>query len=65
MVTNAYVILKIYDIQGSEITTLVDDELSAGHYKANFDAKNLSSGTYLYKIWMVDFFAVKKMILIK
>jgi hypothetical protein len=62
---SAYVVLKVYDIQGREVTTLVDKQLTTGHYKVTFNAEELSSGIYLYKIRMDDFYAIKKMTLIK
>ena len=44
------VILKVYDILGNEVATLVNEEKPAGSYEVNFDANNLSSGIYFYKI---------------
>ncbi|GMU96613.1 peptidoglycan DD-metalloendopeptidase family protein [Ignavibacterium album] len=46
----AFVQLKIYDMLGNEITTLVDEEKSAGEYHQFFDAYGLSSGVYVYTI---------------
>ena len=57
--------LKIYNILGSEIATLVSENLNAGSYKVNFDASNLASGTYIYKITAGKFNQVRKMNLIK
>ena len=57
--------LKIYDILGDEIETLVDKEQTVGTYKVNFDAKNLSSGIYFYQLKTGDFVQTKKMILLK
>ena len=57
--------LKIYNILGSEITTLVNDELNAGSYSIDFDAANLASGTYIYQITAGKFNQVRKMNLIK
>ena len=57
--------LKIYDILGQEITTLVNKPLTAGFYSVNFDARNLNSGIYLYKIATPTFSQTKKMLLIK
>ena len=59
------VVLKVYDIIGSEITTLVNEEKAAGKYEVNFDASSLSSGVYIYKIQAGNFINSKKMILIK
>jgi hypothetical protein len=57
--------LKIYNILGSEITTLVSENLNAGSYQVNFDASNLASGTYIYQITAGKFNQVRKMNLIK
>ena len=45
-----FVQLKVYDILGNEIATLVNEEKPAGSYSVRFDADNLSSGVYFYKI---------------
>ena len=57
--------LKIYDILGSEITTLVNEEKRAGVYKIDWDASNLSSGIYFYQLKSGDFIQTKKMLLLK
>ncbi len=59
------VILKIYDVLGSEITTLVNEFKNAGTYEVNFNALNLSSGIYFYKIKSGNFNETKKMLLLK
>jgi len=59
------VILKVYDILGREITTLVNEIKPAGNYTVNFDAGNLSSGVYFYSITSSNFKAVKKMLLLR
>lgn len=59
------VILKVYDVLGNEITTLVNEEKPVGIYELNFDAKNLSSGVYLYRIQAGNFSETKKFILLK
>lgn len=59
------VTLKVYDILGNEITTLINEELSAGNYTKTFDATNLSSGVYFYKLNAGKFSETKKMILIR
>jgi hypothetical protein len=60
-----FVMLKIYNILGQEIQTLVDNFQKAGDYIINFDARNLASGIYLYKLQVGDFTQTKKMILLK
>lgn len=57
--------LTIYDILGRVVTTLVNDVHSPGQYNVNFDATQLSSGTYIYRIEAGDFMSTKKMLLIK
>jgi photosystem II stability/assembly factor-like uncharacterized protein len=57
--------LKIYDILGKEVTTLVNEKQSPGTYEVNFDASSLPSGIYFYKLITGDFTETKKMILIK
>ena len=57
--------LKIYNILGTEVATLVDEYKPAGSYEIDFDASNLSSGVYLYKLQSEDFVQTRKMTLIK
>ncbi len=57
--------LKVYNILGKEVATLVNEFRSAGNYEVNFDAGNLSSGVYFYKLQAGSFVETKKMILVK
>jgi hypothetical protein len=57
--------LKIYDILGREVATLLNDNLAAGRYSVSFDASSLPSGVYFYRIVASEFSAVKKMMLTK
>ncbi len=59
------VIIKIYDINGNEIKTLINKAQNAGYYNVTFDASNLSSGLYFYSIISGNFIATKKMMLLK
>jgi hypothetical protein len=59
------VLLKVYDILGSELVTLVDEQKSEGRYEINFDASKFASGVYIYRLNVNDFVNVKKMILLK
>jgi len=59
------VVLKIYDILGNEIATLVNEEKPAGVYEVEFNAATLSSGVYFYQLKAGEFIQTKKMILIK
>lgn len=62
---STFVELKIYDSKGSEISTLVNEKLQSGSYQFNFNANNLPSGVYLYRLKTSDFSESKRMILIK
>ncbi|MGB5288737.1 MAG: T9SS type A sorting domain-containing protein, partial [Ignavibacteriaceae bacterium] len=59
------VTLKVYDVIGNEIDTLVNEELPAGEYEVDFNATGLPSGVYYYKLKARDFIHIKKMVLIK
>jgi Secretion system C-terminal sorting domain len=63
--TSGFVTLKIYNLLGSEIATLVNEEKNFGTYKVTWDAQNIPSGVYFYKITASAFSIVKKMILLK
>jgi hypothetical protein len=60
-----FVQLKIFDVIGNEVATLVNDEKPAGNYEIAFDASGLSSGVYFYKIASGNFVETKKMVLLK
>ena len=60
-----YVSLKVYNMLGQEVATLVDGYKAAQTYSINFDASNLSSGVYLYSVKYNNQVLSKKMILMK
>jgi hypothetical protein len=60
-----FVQLKIFDVLGKEVATLVNEEKSAGSYEVNFNASQLSSGIYFYKLQSGSFVQTRKMILLK
>ena len=60
-----YTQLKVYDITGKEIITLVNEQLQSGSYEVTFDGSNLSSGIYYYKLESNGLTNIKKMMLIK
>ncbi len=62
---SGYVTLKVYDVLGREIKTLVKELKAAGAHKVIFDASNLASGMYIYKIQVDNFSSIKKMMLLK
>ncbi len=57
--------LKIYDVLGIEIATLLNEEKNPGKYEIDFNASYLSSGIYFYTLRAGNFISIKKMILIK
>jgi hypothetical protein len=59
------VTLRVYDVLGRLVSTLVNDMQNQGSYTVNFDASNLASGMYIYKLESGSFQAVKKMMLLK
>jgi hypothetical protein len=61
----ADVTLKVFDVTGTEVATLVNSRQDAGSYSFNFDASKLASGMYIYKIEAGKYNAVKKMMLLK
>jgi hypothetical protein len=60
-----FVTLKIYDVIGNEIATLVNGEKPAGNYEVKFDASHLISGVYFYKLQAGYYLSTKKMILLR
>jgi uncharacterized protein (UPF0218 family) len=59
------VTLKIYDILGKEVTTLINEEKQAGKYSIDFNASKLSSGVYLYELRSNEYKSTKKLLLMK
>jgi len=62
---DARVTLKIYDILGSEVATLVNEEQEAGYKEVQFTGSNIASGMYVYRLTAGDYVSVKKMMLLK
>jgi len=65
IIKSADVKLIVYDVQGREVQTLVNETLKPGTYEASFDGAALNSGIYFYKLSAGDFSETKKMLLIK
>ena len=61
----SFATLKVYDVLGKEIATLVNEEKAAGTYAVEFDATSIPSGIYFYKLQAGNFVETKKMILMK
>jgi hypothetical protein len=59
------VVLKVYDILGSEVAVLVNEKIEAGNYTVDFDASQFASGMYIYSIKAGEFNVSKKMMLLK
>jgi hypothetical protein len=62
---NGFVLVKVFDILGKEITTLVNEKQTPGTYEVSFNGSNLPSGIYFYRLTTEGFSDTKKMILIK
>jgi hypothetical protein len=60
-----FVSLKVYDILGRVVQTVVNEQKDPGYYDINFDGSNLASGLYFYKLEAGNFVDTKKMILVK
>jgi len=57
--------LKVFDVIGREVTTLIDGYQNAGNYSVIFNASSLSSGVYIYRITTGGFVQTKRMVLAK
>lgn len=62
---NSFVKLKVFDLLGREVANLVNENLSAGSYKYDFNASALTSGIYFYKLETDNFSETRKMVLVK
>ncbi len=60
-----YVTLKVYDVLGREVATLVDEFKEAGYYSVEFNGSSLSSGVYFYKLVVGSYTSIKKLLLAK
>jgi len=65
LLEKSFVILKVFDITGKEVADLVNENLSAGTFRYEFNAGNLASGLYFYKLVSSKFSETKKMIILK
>ena len=59
------VVLKVFDVIGREVQTLVNEKLQAGCYEVGFDGSNLTSGVYFYRMVADGFSETKRLMLIK
>ena len=60
-----FVTLKVYDLLGEEVSTLVNEKLIPGKYQVEFDAGSLTSGIYFYRLTSGDFTDTRRMMMIK
>jgi hypothetical protein len=63
--SHSFVSLKVFDLLGKEVATIVSEELPAGNYKRIWNAENLASGIYFYRLQAGNFTETKKLILMK
>jgi len=63
--SSEFVSLKVYDVLGNEVTTLVNEQKAPGVYEVRFDAGDLSSGVYIYKLQAGNFTQTRKLMLMK
>jgi len=61
----SFLTLKVYNVLGQEVATLVNEKREAGRYEVGFNASTLSSSVYFYRLVAGDFIAVKKFMLLK
>lgn len=62
---DAFVSLKVYDVLGREVATLVDESKHAGYYEATFSASSLGSGVYFYRMTAGEYNAIRKLLVVK
>ncbi len=62
---DVFVTLKVYDVLGNEVATLIEENKKAGHYKLTFSANDISTGIYFYKLTAGEYNGTKKLILLK
>ncbi len=65
LLASSWVTLKVYNVVGQEVATVVDQQLEAGKHIATFNASQLTSGVYFYKIQAGTFTSIRKMMLLK
>ncbi len=65
LATDSKVMLRVFDVTGQEVMTLINKDMKAGHHEVSFNASKLNSGVYFYKLEAGSFSSIKKMMLIK
>ena len=64
-VEGSRVVLKVYDILGNEVTTLINEQKEPGYYEVEFSASSFASGVYIYRLQAGQFVSTKKMMVLK
>jgi hypothetical protein len=62
---SSFVVLKVFDVLGREVAKLVNEEKTPGEYSVTFDAFNLSSGIYYYRLHAGSFNSIKKLVVLR
>ncbi len=62
---DGHVTLKVYDVLGNEVASLVDEQKQSGSFDVHFNASDLSSGVYYYQLKTGEFTSTKKLVLMK
>ena len=62
---DTHVLLKVFDVVGNEMTTLVNQDYLAGYYSVEFNANKLANGLYFYRLYTADYTNTKQMLLIE
>jgi len=65
LIENRFITLKVYDVLGNEVATLVNEKQNGGSYEVEFDGSKFSSGVYYYKLTAGEYSETKEMVLIK
>ena len=65
MPARSQVTLKVYDVLGNEIASLVNEEKEAGYHSIDFNASDFPSGVYFYKLTAGNFISIRKMLLLR
>jgi hypothetical protein len=61
----SHLTLTVYNTLGQQVATLVNGEIEAGYHSVQFDASNLASGVYLYRMQAGSYIATKKLLLVR
>jgi hypothetical protein len=62
---STFVKIEIFDILGKKVDMLANEQLAAGEYQTSWDASNIASGIYFYRLETKDFTDIKKMVVVK